>query len=171
MSDSATSAVEVESSANDLRGRYLTFQLGEGSYGIPIVRIQEIIGVSQITRVPRANEYLKGIMNLRGKVIPVIDLRILLGMPERTYDDRTCFVVVHSQVKGDTISCGLIVDCVTEVIDFAPTEITETASGSFNGENHFVMGFGRREKHVSMLIDIDDMLTAMVESRKVGFHD
>ncbi len=156
----------------DLEGRYLTFVLGDGGFGVPIIKVQEIIGVNAITRVPRSRSFLKGIMNIRGKVIPVIDLRLLLGLEERAYDDRTCLIVVHSMVGGDPISSGLIVDQVNEVLDFSSSDLTFTTAESFNGANsHYVRGFGRHERGVSMLLDIDSMLSTIVESRKVGFRE
>lgn len=155
----------------EMEGRYLTFVLQKNSYAVPIMRVQEIIGVSPITKVPKSRPYLSGIMNLRGKVIPVVELRQLLGMPETTHTEKTCFVVVHSIVKGEQLSCGLVVDQVDEVIDLSADQLTATNQKSVESENNFLMGFGRSDKTVAMLLDIDSMLAKIVADRRVGFKE
>jgi purine-binding chemotaxis protein CheW len=154
-----------------MEGRYLTFVLQQNNYAVPIIRVQEIIGVCPITKVPKSRPYLRGIMNLRGKVIPVVELRLILGMPEQAYTEKTCFVVVHSNVKGEQLSCGLVVDQVNEVIDLSASELTETNQTSEESERNFLMGFGRSEKTVAMLLDIDSMLAKIVAERRIGFKE
>jgi len=161
----------VKNSKLEIAGRYLTFSLKENSYAVPIIRVQEIIGVCPITKVPKSRPYLRGIMNLRGKVIPVVELRLLLGMPEQAYSDRTCFVVVSSNISGEPLSCGLVVDEVNEVIDLAGEELTGTNSQFEQVNRNFLIGFGRSDKTVAMLFDVDAMLAQIVSDRKIGFKE
>ena len=93
--------VEVDNEIGvKLEGKYLTFALANERYGLEILKVQEIIGAIKITHVPKSPSYLKGVINLRGKIIPVIDLRLKLGLPEKDYDDKTCFIVVNAEVDG-----------------------------------------------------------------------
>src|SRR5574344_1946931 len=109
-------------------GRYLTFTLDKNYYGIPILMVNEIIGVVPITTIPKTPASIKGIINLRGKIIPVMDLRIKFGMPEREYDHSTCIIIIHLTVNGEARQVGVIVDIVSEVCDIPASEIENPPS-------------------------------------------
>jgi len=130
--------------------KYLTFRVGEEDYGISIHYVSEIVGLQKITPVPDVPPYVKGVINLRGKIIPVLDMRLRLGMPERSYDERTCIIVVN--VEGDLL--GLIVDRVNEVTDIPQEQIEPPPSE----EGGFVMGLGKVGEGVKILLDVHKIL-------------
>jgi len=121
-----TLADETDSSAIEKEGKYLTFTLAEEEYGIGILKIKEIIGMMPITTVPQTPLYVKGVINLRGKVIPVIDLRLRFTMEEIDYDERTCIIVVEIVGSAGTLQIGIVVDAVSEVLNIRAEEIEET---------------------------------------------
>ena len=134
--------------------KYLTFSLGEEECGINIQNITEIIGLQKITEMPDAPPYVRGVINLRGKVIPIIDMRLRFGVAEREYDDRTCIIVV----MVDNISVGLVVDTVAEVLDIQPGNIDPPPRIVHEGSHNFIEGLGRVEKDVIILLDIQKVL-------------
>ncbi|MCK4513684.1 MAG: purine-binding chemotaxis protein CheW [Spirochaetaceae bacterium] len=136
------------------KAKYLFFNLGDELYGINIMNVTEIIEMERITEVPDMPDYVKGVINLRGKVIPVMDLRLRFNMPEREYDDRTCIVVT----AVDTASLGLIVDTVAEVHALAVADIEETPSFSGSAKDHYVEGIGKVGDRVTVLIDARKVL-------------
>ncbi len=136
------------------RCKYLFFNIGEELYGINIVNVIEIIEMQRFTEVPDMPDYVKGVINLRGKVIPVMDLRLRFNMPEREYDDRTCIIV--SAI--DTASLGLIVDTVAEVHDIAPENIEPAPRFAGSERDHYVEGLGKVGDRVSVLIDARKIL-------------
>ena len=136
------------------KSKYLFFNLGDELYGINIMNITEIIEMERITEVPDMPDYVKGVINLRGKVIPVMDLRLRFSMPERDYDDRTCIIVAAIE----TASLGLIVDTVAEVHALAVADIEETPSFSGSVKDHYVEGIGKVEDRVTVLIDARKIL-------------
>ena len=138
--------------------KYLFFDLGDELYGINIMNVTEIIEMERITGIPDMPNYVKGVINLRGKVIPVMDLRLRFNMPEREYDDRTCIVV--SAV--DTASLGLIVDTVADVHALAAGDIEETPSFSGATRDHYVEGIGKVGDRVTVLIDARKVLQGEV---------
>ncbi len=134
-------------------GKYLTFLLGKEVYGLEIRYVIEIIGIQRVTPVPDMPDYVKGVINLRGKVIPVMDARLRFSMAARTYDERTCIIVINA--KGTTM--GLIVDTVNEVLEIATENIEETR---FNGAygNQFMKGLGRVNKTVKVLLNAESLI-------------
>jgi purine-binding chemotaxis protein CheW len=135
-------------------GKFLTFFLSEEEYGFEILKVHEIIGLLPITRVPQTQQCLKGVVNLRGKVIPVVDLRLKFGMPAAEATSETCIIVVH--IRG--IDVGVIVDRVSEVIDIRDGEI-EPAPSFGNGFNtDFILGIGNTQERVRILLNIDRVL-------------
>lgn len=137
-----------------LAGRFLTFQLDREVYGIEIRNVTEIIGIQTITEVPQLPEYIKGIINLRGKIIPVMDVRFRFKKNFREYNDRTCVIVVNIQ----ELSIGLIVDSVSEVIAIPETEIVAPPDVTKEG-NKFIKGIGKVGSDVKLLLDCDKLLT------------
>ncbi|MEG1971551.1 MAG: chemotaxis protein CheW [Oscillospiraceae bacterium] len=109
---SSENNVEMQERSDDLEGRYLTFFIDDITYGVELLHVLEIIGVQMITKTPGVPYYIKGIINLRGKIVPVVDVRLKLGQPEKEYDERTCIIVVNIS----DVSVGLIVDRVSEVV-------------------------------------------------------
>jgi purine-binding chemotaxis protein CheW len=135
---------------NGQADKYLLFTLGEELYGIAIASVTEIIEMQKITEVPDMPGYIKGVINLRGRVIPVMNLRSRFGMEEKEYDDRTCIVVV----EVDKSSMGFIVDTVAEVYDIQEKDIEPAPSFKENeGRGHYISGIGKVENRVTILID------------------
>lgn len=152
MAESAE-AMYSEEEEDTLKGRFLTFALGNESYGIEIRYVTEIIGIQPITEVPELPDYVKGIINLRGKIIPVMDVRLRFKKKFRDYNDRTCVVVIDIQ----NISIGLIVDSVSEVITIPETEIVPPPDVSREG-NKYISGIGKVGNEVKLLLDCDKLL-------------
>lgn len=142
-----------------LAGKYLTFSLSSESYGVHILKVQEIIGVMHITPVPASPTYLKGVINLRGKIIPVVDLRLKFGLPEAPYDEKTCIIVVDLELAGKKMSVGVVVDTVLEVAQFTEATLEPAPEYGVNLSTQFVVAMGRtNEQSVIILIDIEKAL-------------
>jgi len=142
-----------------LAGKYLTFKLGAEEYGFQILKVQEIIGMMNVTHVPNTPKFIRGVINLRGKVIPVVDLRIKFGMEKKEDTERTCIIVV--QVEGQAaVTMGTLVDEVSEVRDITNKEIENTPSFGTSVNTEFILGLGKLEKKVVMLLDIDKVLAS-----------
>jgi purine-binding chemotaxis protein CheW len=139
-------------------GKYLTFKLGPEDFGIGILKVQEIIGMLAVTRMPRTPAYVRGVVNLRGKVIPVLDLRLKFGMDVRQDTERTCIIVVQLQSGEATVTMGLIVDEVSEVLDVAATQIEPPPSFGSSVDVSFIMGMGKVGQKVVQLLDADRIL-------------
>lgn len=141
-------------------GKYLTFGLAEENYGLEILRVQEIVGMLPVTRVPRLPAFVAGVVNLRGRIIPVVDLRLAFGLPSSAMDERTCIIVVRVH-KGDGTGAvmGVIVDEVSDVGDLAADEIEETPEFGSAIDTSFIKGVGRLEGRVVLLLDIDCVLS------------
>ena len=140
-------------------GKYLTFSLAEEEYGIGILKIKEIIGMMPITLVPQTPEHVKGVINLRGKVIPVIDLRLRFGMESIAYDDRTCIIVVEISGAAETVQIGIVVDSVSEVLNIKGIDIEETPTFGTKLDTEFILGMAKVEGGVKILLDIDNVLS------------
>ena len=137
-------------------GKYLTFALGAEEYGVDVLAVREIIGMLDITPVPRAPECVRGVVNLRGQVIPVIDLRLCLGMPAVAYHAETCIVV--AEVEGEPI--GLIVDHVSEVADIRAADVVPTPNLGVQADTTCVRGLGKVHGRVKILLDVERILVA-----------
>lgn len=139
-------------------GKYLTFSLVNEEYGIGILKVKEIIGMMSITSVPRTPGFVKGVINLRGKVIPVLDLRLRFGMEETAYTERTCIVVVEVEGSSGSIMTGLVVDAVSEVQNIRSEEIENTPSFGTRLDTEYILGMAKLGKGVKILLDIDRVL-------------
>ncbi len=137
-------------------GKFLTFFLGSEVYGIEILRVREIMGLLDITTVPQTPDYMKGVINLRGKVIPVIDLRLKFSMQEEEHTEETCIIVV----EVNSTSIGIIVDSVSEVLDIKSGEIEETPSLGQGIDTDFIMGLGKAKDKIIILLDIERVLSS-----------
>lgn len=141
-------------------GKYLTFSLAGEEYGIGILKIKEIIGMMSITSVPQTPEFVKGVINLRGKVIPVIDLKLRFGMEEIDYTDRTCIVVVEITGQVATVMIGIVVDSVSEVLNIKGEEIVNTPTFGTTLNTDYILGMAKMEGRVKILLDINRALNA-----------
>lgn len=141
-------------------GKYLTFTLDREEYGIGILKIKEIIGMMPVTPVPQTPPYVKGVINLRGKVIPVIDLRLRFGMDRIGYTERTCIVVVETEVSAGTALIGIVVDSVSEVLNIRAELIEDPPSLSADLSSSYILGMAKTEGSLKILLDIDRVLQA-----------
>lgn len=143
---------------NELQGKYLTFLLKNEEYAISITQIIEIIGMQTITEIPKTPKSVKGVINLRGKIIPIMDLRIKFGMEEKEYDERTCTIVVEIERDDEKKQFGLIVDTVNEVADIDNVDAPPTYDEQ--GYEKFLLGIGKLKDRVIMLLDIKDVISS-----------
>jgi purine-binding chemotaxis protein CheW len=144
----------LEAQEDTQEGKYLTFSMGKEEYGIEIRNVTEIIGIQNITDLPDMPNYVKGVINLRGKVIPVMDVRLRFGLVERAYDERTCIIVVNIR----NAAVGLIVDSVSEVVDIAAEQIEPPPLVRAGQSSRYVSGLGHVENTVKILLSISDLL-------------
>lgn len=145
-----------EGSEDTLRGRFLTFLISKETYGLEIRFVTEIISMQSVTEMPEMPDYIKGIINLRGKIIPVMDIRLRFGKEERDYDDRTCVIVIDF----NGVSIGLIVDSVSEVLTIPDQDIAQLPGINMGQGNKFVKNIGKVESNVVLLIDCEKLLSA-----------
>ncbi|MBN2106205.1 MAG: purine-binding chemotaxis protein CheW [Deltaproteobacteria bacterium] len=136
------------------KDKYLTFTVGKEDYGIEISHVTEIIGIQKITDVPDMPSYIKGVINLRGKVIPVMDVRLRFRMPEREYDDRTCTVVV----SVNATPVGLVVDTVKEVVDIPENQIELPPEVAESSTQRYIKGLGKIGEDVKILLDVEKLV-------------
>lgn len=145
----------IDEDENEHENKYLLCKLGDEEYGINIACVQGIEELQRIVHIPDSPEYMKGVMNMRGKIIPVIDLRLKFNMPERNYDDRTCIILTTIQNR----MIGFVVDTVSEVKDIPEKHIEPPpAFGNARGREQYVAGIGKVEDQVKILIDTDRLL-------------
>lgn len=156
-----SAAPEKESSHPSLAGKYLTFSLANEAFGIPVLKVREIITMLHITMVPQMPPYVKGVINLRGKVIPVIDLRTKLRLPAAEITENSCIIVVQLAMAGGELKhAGLIVDAVEEVANVVIEDIEP--SPDFGGAVHvdYILGMAKIKGAVNSLLDIDKVIAA-----------
>jgi purine-binding chemotaxis protein CheW len=151
------SAVKENQSIKDSRtGKYLTFFLASEEYGVEILKVQEIIGRMPITPVPLTSKYIRGVINLRGKIHPIMDLKIKFGMDETRMTDETCIIVI----KTSTLMMGILVDKVSEVVNVASGDIEDTPSFGAEVNTEYLLGVGKAGGRVRLLLDIEKVITA-----------
>lgn len=148
------------SSLVDREGKYLTFTLGEEAYGIGIIKVKEIIGMMPITPVPQTPRFVKGVINLRGKVVPVVDLRLRFGLEETGYTERTCIIVVETEGKSGDVVIGIVVDSVSEVLNIKGEDIEDAPNFGTKLNTDYILGMAKMEGGVKILLDIDRVLSA-----------
>jgi len=156
----ATAMTELARTEAAREGKYLTFSLAGEEYGIGILKVREIIGMMSITPVPQTPEFVKGVINLRGKVIPVIDLRLRFGLDATAYTERTCIIVVEIHGESGSIPMGIVVDAVSEVLNIRSADIENTPSFGVKLNTDFILGMAKTEGGVKILLDIDKVLGA-----------
>ncbi len=158
MNEEAKVMDQAVAAMTDREGKYLTFALADEEYGIGILKIKEIIGMMPITTVPQTPDFVKGVINLRGKVIPVMDLRLRFGMEPIDYNDRTCIIVVEVTGQNGTVQIGIVVDTVSEVLNVAGKDIEDTPTFGTKLDTEYILGMAKMEGGVKILLDIDKVL-------------
>ncbi|HNR88535.1 MAG TPA: chemotaxis protein CheW [Spirochaetota bacterium] len=135
--------------------QYVTFMIGLEVYGVAVLKVQEIIGMTQITHVPNSLSYMKGVINLRGSVVPVVDMRLKFRMEERAYEQSTVIIIV--EVRG--INIGMIVDAVSDVVEIPISRIQDTPHFSVKIETDFISGIGNKDDQLVIILDVDRILS------------
>ena len=158
MVEVAAKAEQTQKVMLEKEGKYLTFALANEEYGLEILKVREIIGYMDITAVPQTPSYVKGVINLRGQVIPVVDLRAKFGMQTTDVTDQTCIIVVETTQGGRNFSTGIVVDRVQEVLDIAGEDIEEAPQFGSSINTDFILGMGKVGDNVKILLDIDRVL-------------
>lgn len=154
----------AQQKADARAGKHLTFCLGAEEFAIEVLRVREIMGVQDITAVPQTPGYVKGVINLRGKVIPVVDLRLKFGLPEIEYTPRTCIIVVQielarSQTPGRHLHIGVVVDAVSEVLTLQGGDIEDTPDFGSGVAIPYLLGMAKIKGKVKILLDINRVLS------------
>ena len=149
-------------------GKYLTFTLADEEYGIGILKVKEIIGIMAITTVPQTPEYMKGVINLRGKVIPVVDLRLKFGMESMDYTERTCIIVVEIDGDNRKIQMGIVVDSVSEVLNIKGGDIEDAPNFGSRLNTDYILGMAKTGGKVKILLDIDKVLSGSELTAEIG---
>jgi len=148
-------------------GKYLTFKLTEEEYAIEVLKVREIMGVQHITAVPQTPQSIKGVINLRGKVVPVVDLRLRFGLPDTEYTARTCIIVVQINTT-ETLQMGIVVDEVCEVLNLSDADLQETPNFGQGISTPYLLGMAKVKGKVKILLDIDHVLASEDAS---GLHE
>ena len=159
-----TTQLPDQRTAEELAGKYLTFVLSTESYGLEILKVREIIGYMDITAVPRMPDYVKGVINLRGQVIPVVDMRAKFGMPLQEVTEQSCIIVVEVTQDNRACSIGIVVDQVSEVQDIAGEHIEQAPHFDDAVDTSFLLGMAKINDDVKILLNIDKVLEGMNES-------
>jgi purine-binding chemotaxis protein CheW len=152
------SALPDPSSPLKAAGKYLTFVLGGGGFGIPILKVREIIRLLDITPIPRMPDYVRGVINLRGKIVPVIDLRMKFGLPDTTTTNRSCIVVVYVAMAEATRLMGLIVDAIEEVYQINAEDLEPSPDFGAGAQPHYIRNMAKTKGQLKALLNIDDLI-------------
>lgn len=150
-----TAAAQADARA----GKYLTFQLSNEEFGIRVLKVREIMGIQEITAVPQTPSHIKGVINLRGKVVPVIDLRLKFGLAAADYTQRTCIIVTQVQGDSGAVLMGIVVDGVSEVLNLTGAEIEDTPDFGEEISGGYLLGMAKVKGKVKILLDIDRVLS------------
>lgn len=156
----APTQAPVPAVTENRHGKYLTFHLGREEFGIQVVHVREIMGLQDITSVPQTPGFLKGVINLRGKIIPVVDLRLKFGFEKAEYTTTTCIIVVQVRRPDEVILMGLVVDSVSEVLNLSAEEIEDTPDFGDGSSAPHLLGIAKVKGSVKILLNIDHVLTA-----------
>lgn len=149
---------------SSIAGKFMTFRLDQEEYGVEILNVREIIGLMDITRVPRTTDHIRGVINLRGKVIPVIDLRVKFGMESVVETEHTVIIVVQYQDNEEQLTMGVLVDEVLEVVNILPDMLSQAPSlGSSEDTAEFLLGVGKLDERMIFLLDINKVILSRTE--------
>jgi purine-binding chemotaxis protein CheW len=154
MTDTAATA-----QTDNRAGKYLTFQLANEEFGIRVLKVREIMGLQEVTAVPQTPAHIKGVINLRGKVVPVVDLRMKFGVATAEYTQRTCIIVTQVQGESGPVLIGIIVDGVSEVLNLNSSEIEDTPDFGEEVGSQYLLGMAKVKGKVKILLDIDKVLS------------
>lgn len=152
-------SLDTTNETKSVAGKYLTFALGQESYGIEILKVQEIMGVLSITKIPRVPRFIRGVINLRGKVIPVLDLRVKFDLEAQEDTERTCIIVVRIEQPDSSMTMGILVDEVAEVVDIEGDQIEEPPRIGSTVDTNFILGMGKIGEQVVILLDVDRVMS------------
>ncbi|MEJ5328730.1 MAG: chemotaxis protein CheW [Desulfobaccales bacterium] len=141
-------------------GKYLTFVLAGEDFGLEILKVREIIGMLDITPIPQTPAYVKGVINLRGRVIPVIDLRLKFGLPPMDYGERTCIIVVDVKTAQGPMQMGVVVDAVSEVLNVGTEDLEPPPAFGHDLNHSYILGIAKTKGSIKILLDIDRVLSA-----------
>lgn len=159
VSDTGSAVADPEADVQVIRGgKYLTFMLGDEEYGVEILKVKEIIGLMDITTVPRTPHFVRGVVNLRGRIIPVLDLRKKFGMGAVEDTEFTCIVVVDARIRDASLLMGVLVDTVSEVVDIASDDIEDAPDFGAALDTGFILGMAKHKGHVKILLNIEAVL-------------
>jgi purine-binding chemotaxis protein CheW len=160
MASTMLSATEPAATQTDVRaGKYLTFHLANEEFGIRVLKVREIMGLQEITAVPQTPSHVKGVINLRGKIVPVVDLRLKFGLPAAEYTQRTCIIVTQVQGESSTVLMGIVVDGVSEVLNLTAPEIEDTPDFGEEIAGRYLLGMAKVKGKVKILLDIDCVMS------------
>jgi purine-binding chemotaxis protein CheW len=162
MTQATAVIAETDSAITSREGKYLTFALAQEEFGLEILKVREIIGYIDVTAVPQTPHYVKGVVNLRGQVIPVLDLRARFGMETTDVTEQTCIIVVEINQDNRKFSTGIVVDRVQEVLDIAGRNIEEPPQFGTAVDTSFILGMGKVGDSVKILLDIDRVLGSAI---------
>ena len=151
--------MEIKEKEEVLQQQYLTFFLADEEYGISIQRVKEIIEYTTVTKVPRVPEWIRGVINLRGNVVPVVDLTVRFGLDARPVTKTTCIVIVEVQQDSERTVMGVIADAVNQVIDLAPEDIEEPPAFGTRVRLEYLFGMGKLGKKFALILNIDSVLS------------
>jgi purine-binding chemotaxis protein CheW len=158
MAQAARAFDQCTMALHEREGKYLTFTLANEDYGLEILKVREIIGLMDITAIPQTPAYVKGVINLRGKVIPVIDLRLKFGLPPMEYGERTCIIVVEVRTPATSIQMGVVVDTVSEVLNINGADIEAAPSFGTRVDTKYILGIAKARGAIKILLDIDQVV-------------
>jgi purine-binding chemotaxis protein CheW len=159
MHSNAEPAAAGPAQSDPRAGKYLTFQLANEEFGVGVLKVREIMGIQDITAVPQTPAHIRGVLNLRGKVIPVIDLRLKFGFADAQYTSRTCIIVVQVKMETGPVLMGVIVDGVSEVLNLTSAEIEDTPEFGEQIAGRYLLGMAKVKGKVKILLDIDKVLS------------
>lgn len=155
-----TQTLEMQAAGRpELGGKYLTFQLGKEEFAVRVTQVREIMGIQEMTVVPQTPAFMKGVFNLRGRVVPIISLRLKLGIAEETYTPRTCIIVVDMQGEAGLVPVGVVVDGVSEVVNLQGADLESTPDFGRGRTAPYLLGMAKLKGKVKMLLDLDFVLT------------
>lgn len=140
--------------------QYLTFKLDEEIFALDISKVKEVLDFTEITKIPQTPLFMKGVINLRGGVVPVVDMRLKFGMSETAKTVNTCIIIVEVSIEGETTVLGALVDSVQEVLDLEPGQIEPAPRIGTRLRTEFIRGMGKRDNHFIMILDIDKVFSA-----------
>ena len=140
--------------------QYLTFKLDEEIFALDISKVKEVLDFTEITKIPQTPLFMKGVINLRGGVVPVVDMRLKFGMSETAKTVNTCIIIVEVTIEGETTVLGALVDSVQEVLDLEPGQIEPAPRIGTRLRTEFIRGMGKRDNHFIMILDIDKVFSA-----------